>query len=99
MFLRGGGGGGAAAVAGGVFSRYFSRKRSPDLRRINPKVPTEEATVISRNLYRIVKNNGPLSVSHTWNHAKVTKLGSFCHTCSLCAGSLSERNGPRTKEA
>ncbi|CAL9207167.1 unnamed protein product [Musa hybrid cultivar] len=70
LFLRGGGGGGAAAVAGGLFSRYFSRKRSPDLRRINPKVPTEEATVISRNLYRIVKNNGPLSVSHTWNHAK-----------------------------
>ncbi|URD78028.1 hypothetical protein MUK42_05530 [Musa troglodytarum] len=71
LFLRsGGGGGGAAAVAGRVFSRCFSRKRSPDLRRINPKVPREEATAISRSLYQIVKNNGPLSVSHTWNHAK-----------------------------
>ncbi|RWW77068.1 hypothetical protein BHE74_00014801 [Ensete ventricosum] len=99
-FLRGGGGGGgAAAVAGRVFSRYFSRKRSTDLRRINPKVPREEATAISRNLYQIVKNNGPLSVSDTWNHTKVKKLGSFYHICSLCAGSLSERNGLRTKEA
>ncbi|KAJ8511162.1 hypothetical protein OPV22_001596 [Ensete ventricosum] len=74
-FLRGGGGGGgAAAVAGRVFSRYFSRKRSTDLRRINPKVPREEATAISRNLYQIVKNNGPLSVSDTWNHTKETGI-------------------------
>ncbi|CAL9753486.1 unnamed protein product [Musa acuminata subsp. burmannicoides] len=62
--------GGAAAVAGRALVRCFSRKHSPDIRRINPKVPREEATAISHSLYQIVKDHGPLFVADTWNHAK-----------------------------
>ncbi|CAD5171672.1 unnamed protein product [Musa acuminata subsp. malaccensis] len=62
--------GGAAAVAGRALVRCFSRKHRSDTRRINPKVPREEATAISHSLYQIVKDHGPLSVSNTWNHAK-----------------------------
>lgn len=76
--LFGGGGGrggaaGAAAAAGWNLVRYFSRKRAPDLRRINPKVPKEEAKEISKSLYQIIKERGPLSVASTWDHAKVTQ--------------------------
>lgn len=68
MLFRGGGG---EFVAGGrMLVRYFSRKRSPDLRRINPKVPREEAKAISKNLYDILKDHGPLTVSNTWNYVK-----------------------------
>ena len=62
-------GGGNGAVT--TFVRYFSRKRAPNLRKINPKVPQQEAAVIAESLYHIIKQNGPLSVSNTWNHAKV----------------------------
>ncbi|ONK71649.1 uncharacterized protein A4U43_C04F10900 [Asparagus officinalis] len=72
MLFRVGGGGaaGAAAAAGMKLVRYFSRKCAPDLKRINPKVPREEAKAISQGLFQIIKERGPLSVSNTWNHAK-----------------------------
>lgn len=72
QFLRGGGGvGGGAGAASRLFVRYFSKKRSPDLRRISPKVPKEEAKTISAGLYQIVKDQGPLSVGNAWNQVKV----------------------------
>ncbi|XP_043715303.1 uncharacterized protein LOC122663728 [Telopea speciosissima] len=60
-------------VGGGAittFVRYFSRKRAPNLRKINPKVPPQEASAIALNIYQIIKEKGPLTVSNTWNHAK-----------------------------
>lgn len=73
MLFRGGGGGGggAAAAAAMNFVRHFSQKRAPDIKRISPKVPKEEAKAISQSLYQIIKDHGPLSVANTWNHAKV----------------------------
>ncbi|ONK55863.1 uncharacterized protein A4U43_C10F1740 [Asparagus officinalis] len=70
MLFRGGGGGGRAATVAMNLVRHFSRKCAPDLRRINPKVPREEAKAISQELYKIIKERGPLSVANTWNHAK-----------------------------
>ncbi|KAL3500089.1 hypothetical protein ACH5RR_039182 [Cinchona calisaya] len=61
-----GGGNGATTT----FVRYFSRKCAPNLRKINPKVPQQEAAVIAESLYHIIKQNGPLTVGNTWNHAK-----------------------------
>ncbi|KAG1354744.1 putative 2-oxoglutarate decarboxylase [Cocos nucifera] len=69
------GGGGVAAAAGRMLVRYFSRKRSPDLRRISPKVPREEAKTISKGLYDILKDHGPLTVSNTWDYAKEAGIG------------------------
>ncbi|XP_008784632.1 uncharacterized protein LOC103703531 [Phoenix dactylifera] len=76
MLFHGGGGGGVGGVGRGaaaacrILVRCFSRKRSPDLRRINPKVPREEAKTISKGLYDILKDHGPLTVSNTWDYAK-----------------------------
>ncbi|CAA7392006.1 unnamed protein product [Spirodela intermedia] len=60
--------GGAAAMLNLV--RQFSRKCQRNLKKIDPKVPREEAVTISGELYRIIKEHGPLTVSNTWNHAK-----------------------------
>ncbi|XP_073133148.1 uncharacterized protein [Henckelia pumila] len=68
--------GGANWNGDGVFSmmiRYFSsssRKRAPNLRKINPRVPPQEAASIAQGLHQVIKSNGPLTVSNTWNHAK-----------------------------
>ncbi|XP_058085019.1 uncharacterized protein LOC131232650 [Magnolia sinica] len=73
MFL-----GGAATT----FVRYFSRKCSTNLKRINPKVPPQEASSIANGLYQIIKDNGPLTVSNAWNHAKdasISGLSSKTH--------------------
>ncbi|CAL9162093.1 unnamed protein product [Musa hybrid cultivar] len=66
--------GGAAAVAGRALVRCFSRKHRSVTRRINPKVPREEASAISHSLYQIVKDHCPVSVSNTWNHAKESSI-------------------------
>jgi hypothetical protein len=76
QFLRSGGGGGGGGFGGAAWEavrRHFSRKRSVDVRRINPKVPKEEAVAISGRLLQILSDHGPLTVGSTWNHAKVQK--------------------------
>ncbi|XP_058202497.1 uncharacterized protein LOC131316942 [Rhododendron vialii] len=66
MWLGGGGSGGVKTC----FVRYFSRKCAPNLRKINPKVPPQEASSLAESLYHVIKQHGPLTVSNTWNHAK-----------------------------
>ncbi|CAN6280537.1 unnamed protein product [Urochloa humidicola] len=82
-FLRsGGGGGGFGGAAWEVVRRHFSKKRSVDVRRINPKVPKEEAVAISGRLLQILSDHGPLTVGNTWNHAKdagISGLNSKTH--------------------
>ncbi|GMH15963.1 hypothetical protein Nepgr_017804 [Nepenthes gracilis] len=65
-----------------MFARDFSRKCAPNLRKINPKVPPQEAYSIAQNLYGMIKQHGPLTVSNTWLHAKeagVAGLNSKTH--------------------
>ncbi|XP_039825390.1 uncharacterized protein LOC120687456, partial [Panicum virgatum] len=82
---RGGGGGGGSGFGGAAWEvrrRHFSRKRSVDVRRINPKVPKEEAVAISGRLLQILSDHGPLTVGNTWNHAKdagISGLNSKTH--------------------
>ncbi|KAJ3678452.1 hypothetical protein LUZ60_002255 [Juncus effusus] len=76
--FRAASGGGAPAKAAAELTagwmamavRSFSRKRAEDVRKINPKVPREEAYEISEGLMKIVKDHGPLTVSNTWNRVK-----------------------------
>jgi hypothetical protein len=49
----------------------LSRKRSVDVRRINPKVPKEEVVTISGRLVQILSDHGPLTIGNTWNNTKV----------------------------
>ncbi|BBH03565.1 hypothetical protein Prudu_014479 [Prunus dulcis] len=53
-----------------AFVRHFSRKRAENLRKINPKVSFPEANSIARDLYDVVKQHGPLTISNTWVQAK-----------------------------
>ncbi|KAL5831502.1 hypothetical protein ACOSQ4_016856 [Xanthoceras sorbifolium] len=65
-----------------TFVRYYSRKCAVNVRKINPKVPTQEAYSIAQSLYQIIKQNGPLSVPNTWIHAKdagISGLNSKTH--------------------
>ncbi|XP_060667412.1 uncharacterized protein LOC132799477 [Ziziphus jujuba] len=74
--------GGSSIGCVSSFVRYFSRKRAENLRKINPKVPPQEASSIARSLYDIVKQHGPLSVSNAWIHAKdsgISGLNSKTH--------------------
>ncbi|KAH7686998.1 hypothetical protein IHE45_04G140600 [Dioscorea alata] len=72
LFRRGGGAGGDGVAASlmKIAARHFSRKRAENVRKINPKVPREEAKVIANGLYQIIKDHGPLTVSNTWNLVK-----------------------------
>ncbi|CAH9077246.1 unnamed protein product [Cuscuta epithymum] len=80
MWWHGGGNGGVIKT----FVRYMSnsRKRAPNLRKINPKVSQQEAASIAEDLYNVIRQHGPLSVSNTWNHAKdanISGLNSKTH--------------------
>ncbi|KAJ4711748.1 Tumor necrosis factor receptor family protein [Melia azedarach] len=65
-----------------TFVRYYSRKAAVNVRKINPKVPTQQAYVIAQSLYDVIKQHGPLTVSNTWVHLKeagVSGLNSKTH--------------------
>ncbi|MCD7469915.1 hypothetical protein HAX54_009331 [Datura stramonium] len=57
-----------------VFLRHFSRKRAPNLRKINPKVPPQEAATIAESLYHVIQQHGPLTFPNTWNLAKEANI-------------------------
>ncbi|GLT64679.1 hypothetical protein SLA2020_371570 [Shorea laevis] len=64
----------SGVALGSIFVRYMSRSRAVNVRKINPKVPIEEAKSIAHSLYDIIKQHGPLSVSNTWIQAKEAGL-------------------------
>ncbi|KAL5719294.1 hypothetical protein ACHQM5_012093 [Ranunculus cassubicifolius] len=78
MFLRGAinssgsgsSGGSLAGTAKLMLTRHFSKKRAENVRKINPKVSPQEASSIAQNIYTVIKQNGPLTVSNTWTHVK-----------------------------
>lgn len=75
-----GGGGGSAGLVFGTFARFFSRKRAENLRKINPKLTPQEASLVAQDLYGVVKQHGPLTVSNAWIKAQVR----FPLTFSFC---------------
>ncbi|GKV04093.1 hypothetical protein SLEP1_g16301 [Rubroshorea leprosula] len=72
----------SSVALGSIFSRYMSRSRAVNVRKINPKVPIEEAKSIAHSLYDIIRQHGPLSISNTWIQAKeagISGLNSKTH--------------------
>ncbi|GLU17653.1 hypothetical protein SLE2022_340110 [Rubroshorea leprosula] len=72
----------SCVALGSIFVRYMSRSRAVNVRKINPKVPIEEAKSIAHSLYDIIKQHGPLSISNTWIQAKeagISGLNSKTH--------------------
>ncbi|KAL6177746.1 hypothetical protein ACLB2K_049269 [Fragaria x ananassa] len=75
-------GNGLIGAATASFSRYFSRERAENLRKINPKVSFPEANSIATELYDVVKQHGPITIPNTWAQAKesgVSGLNSKTH--------------------
>ncbi|XP_059442069.1 uncharacterized protein LOC132174427 [Corylus avellana] len=65
-----------------TFVRHFSRKRAENLRKINPKMTPQEASSIAQDLYHVIKQCGPLTVSNAWIHAQesgISGLNSKTH--------------------
>ncbi|KAF5477935.1 uncharacterized protein LOC121235961 [Juglans microcarpa x Juglans regia] len=85
MWFRGGGASwtsGAGMLTATTFVRHFSRKRAENLRKINPKVTRQEASSIAQDIYHLIKQNGPLTVSNAWIHVQesgISGLNSKTH--------------------
>lgn len=65
------GGGGFAGLVFNTFARHFSRKRAENLRKINPKLTPQEASLVAQDLYGVVQQHGPLTISNAWIKAQV----------------------------
>ncbi|KAK9145934.1 hypothetical protein Sjap_005837 [Stephania japonica] len=82
-----GGGGGAIRL---MVARHFSRARAENLRKINPRVPPQEAKTIAQSVYQLIKDKGVVSISNAWNHVQGflrENNGSVCKFIScICCG-------------
>lgn len=53
--------------------RYFSTKPKPKMKPIELKTPPEQTQTITRAIFDIVKEHGPLTIAETWE--KVQEVG------------------------
>ncbi|KAJ9145648.1 hypothetical protein P3X46_028008 [Hevea brasiliensis] len=54
--------------------RYFSTKPKPKMKPIELKTPPEQTQTITRAIFDIVKEHGPLTVSETWERIQEVGL-------------------------
>ena len=59
--------------------RYLAKKPKPPMKPIELKTPPEQTQTISRVIFDIVKEHGPLTIAQTWDHVKVH----YIHTLKL----------------
>ncbi|WCJ41829.1 hypothetical protein M5689_022671 [Euphorbia peplus] len=57
----------------GAAIRYFSTKPKPKMKPIELKSPPEQTQTITRAIFDIVKEHGPLTVNETWE--KLQEVG------------------------
>jgi hypothetical protein len=55
----------------GTAIRFIGRKPKPKMKPIELKTPPEQTQTITRAIFDIVKEHGPLTISETWDHVKV----------------------------
>jgi hypothetical protein len=51
--------------------RYFSTKPKPKMKPIELKTPPEQTQTITRAIFDIVKEHGPLTIAETWEKVQV----------------------------
>lgn len=56
--------------------RYMAKKAKPKMKPIELKTPPEQTQTITRVIFDILKEHGPLTIADTWEHVKVV----FCCT-------------------
>ncbi|TXG59723.1 hypothetical protein EZV62_014296 [Acer yangbiense] len=57
-----------------MFLRYFSTKPKPAMKPIELRMPPEQTQTITRVIFDIVKEHGPLTVAQTWDRVKEVGL-------------------------
>ncbi|CAN4093388.1 unnamed protein product [Withania somnifera] len=50
--------------------RYIGRKPKPKIKPIELKTPQEQTQTITRVIFDILKEHGPLTIADTWEHVK-----------------------------
>ncbi|KAL6518460.1 hypothetical protein OROGR_018962 [Orobanche gracilis] len=55
--------------------RHMARKPKPKMKPIELKTPPEQTQTITRVIFDILKENGPLTIADTWEQVKMTKWG------------------------
>ncbi|KAJ4706844.1 Thiamine-phosphate synthase [Melia azedarach] len=53
-----------------MFLRYFSTKPKPKMKPIELNTPPEQNQTITRVIFDIVKEHGPLTIADTWERVK-----------------------------
>ncbi|KAJ0085745.1 hypothetical protein Patl1_08357 [Pistacia atlantica] len=61
-------------IGGRMFLRYFSTKPKPKMKPIELNMPPEQTETITRVIFNIVKEHGPLTVAETWDRVKEVGL-------------------------
>ncbi|TQD99361.1 hypothetical protein C1H46_015019 [Malus baccata] len=54
----------------GTAIRCIARKPKPPMKPIELNTPPEQTQTITRAIFDIVKEHGPLTISETWDHVK-----------------------------
>ncbi|GLJ23946.1 hypothetical protein SUGI_0455200 [Cryptomeria japonica] len=50
--------------------RLVGKKPKPKLKPINPKIPPEQALSVSRSIFNVVKEHGPLNIANAWDRVQ-----------------------------
>ncbi|XP_004289112.1 PREDICTED: uncharacterized protein LOC101305311 isoform X2 [Fragaria vesca subsp. vesca] len=58
----------------GTAIRLIGRKPKPKMKPIELKTPPEQTQTITRAIFDIVKEHGPLTISETWDHVQEVGL-------------------------
>lgn len=61
----------------GTAIRYMATKPKPKMKPIELKTPPEQTQTITRVIFDIVKEHGPLTIGDTWDRVKVLSSSSF----------------------
>lgn len=51
--------------------RFIGKKPKPKMKPIELKTPPEQTQTITRAIFDILKEHGPLTIADTWEHVKV----------------------------
>lgn len=57
--------------------RWMAKKPKPKMKAIDPPTPPELTQTITRTIFDVVKEHGPLTIADTWDHIKVLFSGSL----------------------
>ncbi|XP_074571862.1 uncharacterized protein LOC141828343 [Curcuma longa] len=50
--------------------RWMAKKPKPKMKPIDPPTPPELTQTITRTIFDVVKEHGPLTIADTWDHIK-----------------------------